>query len=168
MQIKSLEMTKKLNERQAGFTFSVGLQLGEQWSPSRTENRVLSLLISYPLFDAGRSRAVARETALNIDANLQDLLQAERTARAEIESAYRELLQNRERLDAAKAALQAAEINYAAAVESQRLGAASVVEVSLARVSLITAQSEAIQATYDYAISNSRLQLVTGRPLPGE
>ncbi len=166
--IQSLWMTRRLNERRAGFTFSVDLTFDKVFSPTRSESRFLSFLISYPLFDGGRLRSVAKEAALNIQASQQDLLQAERVAKAEIESAYRELLQNAERLDAAKGALEAAEINYAAAVESQRLGAASVVEVSLARVSLVTAQSEAIQATYDYAISNSRLQLVTGRPMPGE
>ncbi len=166
--IQAQWMTKRLNERQAGFTFSVDLQLAEQYSPTRSENRVLSFLVSYPLFDAGRLKAISRETSLNIEASKQDLIQAERQARAEIESSYRELLQNAERLEAAKKALEAAQINYDAAAESQRLGASTIVEVSLARVSLVTAQSESIQATYDYAISDARLRLVTGRAIPGE
>ena len=65
-------------------------------------------------------------------------------------------------------ALDAAKKNYNAAVDSQKAGAYDLLQVLTAQVSLVTAESNQIQALYDYRISDVNLKLVTGRPIPGE
>ena len=94
-------------------------------------------------------------------------VQMERTAKAEIESAYYQVVQNIQRLRAARAALEAAQLNYKAAVEAQRLGAENIIDVLTARVSLATAENNAISAKYDTLIAQVNLALVTGRAIPG-
>jgi len=96
------------------------------------------------------------------------LEQAQRVVRAEIEAAYVELKTNAERLQAAQTALDAAKKNYEAAVDSQKAGAYDLLQVITAQLSLVTAESNEIQAMYDYRISDVNLRLVTGRPIPGE
>ena len=127
-------------------------------------------MVSLPLFDGGRSRAAAQEARLAVDATKESLNQSERDALAEIESAYSEMSQNAQRVAAAKAALEAAKVNYEAAVEAQRAGAAgtNVVTVQTAQLSLVTAESNFVEALYDALISDVRLRVATGQAIPGE
>lgn len=156
---------QKLN---AGVTASLDATLTQQFSPDSIQNRTLTLLVSYPLFDGGYLRETARATAYQLEASKANLVQSEATARAEIESAFAEFTQNRERVDAAQSAIDASRENYNAALESQRLGASDVIAVLTAQLSLVTAESNYIQAVYDYVISDAKLKLVTGRKLMGE
>lgn len=149
-----------------GFTLNAGFDL--QLTPDHLEDRTLTFLLTYPLFDGGLLRAQAREIGYDVESDRATLAQAERVVRSDVESAFEELSQDVDRVRAAKAALDAARENYQAAVESQKLGASDLIEVLTAQVSLATAESDFIQAVYDYKISLVRLNLVTGRPIPGE
>jgi outer membrane protein len=166
--LESLRFTHDRVRREAGLTFGLDANFDQQLTPRSLENRALTLNLSYPLFDGGRRRAIAREVSLNIEADRASLLQAERTVRTEIESAFVEFSQNRLRLEAAQSALVAAQRNYTAALDSQREGAYDLLQVITAQLSLVTAESNFIEAVYDYRISETWLNLVTGRPIPGE
>jgi outer membrane protein len=152
----------------AGVAFNLDGGYTYQFSPNQGANQSLNLTLSYPLFDGGFRRANVRQDRATLESNVQTLTQAERTARAEIESAYTTLEQNVDRLAAAKAAVEAARVNYAAALGAQQAGASDLIEVLTAQVSLVTAESNYIEAVYDSLISDLRLKLVTGKPLPGE
>jgi len=158
----------KRAERDAGFSFDLDLNYSRNFSPNENDNRNLTLLVTYPLFDGGRLREQAREQRMNYLASRESLVQVERDIRAEIESAYAQHIQNIERLEASKLALEAAKVNYDAAVAAQREGANDVIAVLTAQVSLVTAESNYIEATYDYYVSEVNLRLVSGRPVPGE
>jgi outer membrane protein len=158
----------KRAERDAGFSFDLDLTYSRNFSPNTDDSRNLRLLVTYPLFDGGRLREQAREAKLNYQAAQARLVQSERLARAEIESAYAENAQNIERLNASKQALEAAQVNYNAAIAAQREGANDVIQVLTAQVSLVTAESNYIEATYDYYVSDANLRLVSGRPIAGE
>jgi outer membrane protein len=158
----------KRAERDAGFSFDLDLNYSRNFSPNEDDNRNLSLLVTYPLFDGGRLREAAREQRMGYLASKESFVQIERNARAEIESAYAQHVQNIERLEASKLALEAAKVNYDAAVAAQREGANDVIAVLTAQLSLVTAESNYIEATYDYYVSDVNLRLVSGRPVPGE
>jgi len=166
--IEALRFSELSALRQASLSFGLDAGFAQQLTPGRLENRTLTFLLSYPLFDGNLRREQAREIRYNVQASQAELEQAERTARAEIESAYKAHTQNAQRVQAAQLAVEAARINYSAASDSQRLGAADLIEVLTAQVSLVTAESNYIEAVYDYRISEARLKLVTGRPLEGE
>lgn len=156
--------------RQTGLTWTLDTSYNRAFSPDVTEFGAATFLVSYPLFDGNRLKEQAKQEVLALKAQEAELTQAERDARAEIESAHALLRQDIQRVNAAKAAVEAARLNYEAALESQRLGAegTDIITVLTAQVSLVTAESNYVEALYDYFISDVRLRLVTGRPIPGE
>ncbi len=158
----------KRADREAGFSFDADLSYSRNFSPNRDDNRNLTLLVTYPLFDGGRLREQAREQRLNLEASKATLIQSEREAQAEIESAYAQYVQNIERVNASQQALEASRVNYNAAIAAQREGANDVIAVLTAQVSLVTSESNYIEATYDYYVSEANLRLVSGRTIPGE
>ena len=166
--VRSLEFSARSLAIQAGVNVTLDATFGASFAPSYLENRLLTFTVSYPIFDGGSSRAAARAAGYNVKAAKETLAQAEREARAQIETAFVLLRQNVERLSAAKDAYAAALENYNAASESQRLGASTIIDVLTANVSLITAESNQIQAVYDYYISEVQLRLATGERLLGE
>lgn len=155
-------------ERESQVSFGVDASFDQQLSPDNLESRALVLNISLPWLDAGRSRAAAKQAQLNYEASRSQYVQTEREARSDIETAYTQVRQNLERVQAAQTAVQAARQNYDAAVDSQRLGASDIVDVITAQTSLVTAESNYVEALYDYEISQIRLRLVTGESIPGE
>lgn len=166
--IESEEFSKRLADRQATISANVAATYTEQLTPTALSDRTLTFLVTIPLFDGGNLRATARQIGYNIKADRATLEQAERSAKADIEAAYKDVATNSERLEAAQIALEAAQKNYDAAVDSQKAGAYDLLQVLTAQVSLVTAESNQIQALYDYRISEVNLNLATGRPIPGE
>jgi outer membrane protein len=166
--LDSLGFSRARARREAGLSFGLDARFDQHVTPRSLEDRALTLNLSYPLFDGGQRRAVVRELDQNIQADRAALVQAERTVRAEIEAAFAAFDQNGDRLEAAKVAVEAARKNFEAADASQKAGAYDLLQVSAAQLSLVTAESNYIEAIYDYRISEARLQLVTGRPVPGE
>jgi outer membrane protein len=168
---RSIEASN-LNRLRAARDAGVGLAFNffddYQVTPDRLNDQTFQLTLTYPLFDGGQRRAAVRELDASLQASRLDLLQLERNARADIEAAYAELTTNTERLESAQIALDAARRNYEAAVESRTAGAGDLLQVLTAQVSLVTAESNFIEALYDTRISDVRLRLVTGQPIPGE
>ena len=166
--VGSQKFSAQLADREAGLSLGLNVNFTHDFSPDQNDDRNLSLLVTYPVFDGGRLRAIARQSHFTLDSDKALLVQAERSAQAEIESAYTELVQDGERVTAAKQALDAAQQNYDAAVAAQNEGVNDIIAVLTAQVSLVTAESNYIQATYDYYVSDVNLKLVTGKPIPGE
>ena len=139
-------------------------------SLSDSFNGVFSVFVSYPLFDGNRRKQEIRIAEANLAATKADLVQAERDAAAEIEALVYENSLDVQRIAAANLALEAARVNYDKVFRAKQLGAegADVVALSTAQVSLVIAETNAIQAAYDYAIARVRLRLATGLPVPGE
>ena len=138
------------------------------FTPTSGNNQNISFLLSYPLFDGGNARSAVAIQRATLDSASATLSQAERDARSEIESAFITFSQNKSRAEAAEKALDAAKLNFEATTESRRLGASDLIDLLTAQVSLATAESNRIDAKYDLLISQLRLQLVTGMPIPGE
>ena len=65
-------------------------------------------------------------------------------------------------------AKKAAALNYKAAIESQKEGAANLIEVLTAQVTFATADSNLVEAEYDEYISRLRLALSLGYEMEGE
>lgn len=158
----------RLTEIQSGVTWNLDLQFRKAFAPGVSERSALAFEASMPLFDGFRSKERVRSQRFSLKAQEANYEQDLLDARAEIEAAYSEVRVNLERLAASEAALKAAQENYEAAIEAQRLGAGDVIAVLTAQISLVTAESNAVEARYDWLISEIRLRLVTGEPLPGE
>lgn len=170
MGIEAQRSAVRIAEMEAGITWTIDATGSLSWSKFDSSFAGITFLASVPLFDGDFRRQSLQQERMALE-SLQSLLaQFERSAVAEIESAYVSCALNRERLTAAEVALDAARENYKAAVDSQRLGAegTNVVTVLTAKISLVTAESNHIEALYDWIIAMTRLKLVTGQPIPGE
>jgi outer membrane protein len=152
----------------AGITWSLDYTDTSFFTPITGNNQNISFLLSYPLFDGGNARSAVAIQRASLESAAANLTQAERDARSEIESAFITFSQNKSRAEAAEKAFQAATLNFEATQESRRLGASDLIDLLTAQVSLATAESNRIDAKYDLLISQLRLQLVTGMPVPGE
>jgi outer membrane protein len=164
----SLHYSTLLAERRSQASLAVDATYGQEITPTSLQDRSFTLSLSLPWLDFGRSKAAARQSEYDYKASEASLVQTERTAQSEIEAAYQDVKQNAERLTAAQQAIDAAQLNYDAAAESQKLGVSTIIDVITAQASLATAQSDYIQALYDYETSVVNLRLVTGQSIPGE
>ncbi len=150
------------------FRYELEAVAQKSFADSQFDRGQLQFNVNIPLYDGKRSREVLRGEELALESIKASQVQSERDAKAEIESAYKEFEQNLRRLEASTLAREAARLNYKAAQESQQEGAANLIEVLTAQVTLATAESNYVEAFYDTLISEVRLRLVTGQPLPGE
>lgn len=166
--IGSAQQSLRSAQISAGVSWSLDYSDTTLFTPTSGSNQNVSFLLSYPLFDGGNARSTVAIQKANVESAFASLTQSERDARSEIESAFVTFNQNQARMAAASKAYDAAKLNFEAAQESRRLGASDLIDVLTAQVSLATAESNRIDAKYDLLISQLRLQLVTGMPIPGE
>ncbi|MBV6458910.1 MAG: hypothetical protein HONBIEJF_02049 [Fimbriimonadaceae bacterium] len=168
--IESQRFSVKLAQLNAGITWAVDAAYTRRFTRDVSDRAALTLVASYPLFDGFQSRENVRIQKFDLESRESLLLQSERLARAEIEAAYKEYAVNIRRVEASKLALDAARLNYQAAQESQQEGAqgTSVITVLTAQLSLVTAESNYVEAIYDAQISDLRFRLATGQPMPSE
>lgn len=164
--------SRRLNLRQARLDTSIAYSLSAQYTRSFnddvTDRPSLVFQASYPLYDGDQVRSRVSAAEYQVEAQRFSLEQAERDLTAEVEATVKEYTQNALLLEASTLALEAARLNYNAAAEAQRLGASDLIEVLTAQVTLVTAETNRVQALYDLLISEVRLDLVVGDPLPGE
>lgn len=168
--IQSQRFSVRLAQLNAGVTWAVDAAYTRRFSRDVSDRAALTLVASYPLFDGFQTRENVRIQKFDLESRESLLVQSERLARAEIEAAYKEYAVNIRRVEASKLALDAARLNYQAAQESQQEGAqgTSVITVLTAQLSLVTAESNYVEAIYDAQISDLRLRLATGQAMPSE
>lgn len=168
--LQGQDLNVRLARLNAGVKWSVDVGFTRTFSQDVSNNRVLGVSASFPLFDGGRSRADIAEAVAGRDGSAFQLLQAERRVEAAIESSFYSHRLNFERVRASRSALNAARINYEKVSKAKELGAqgTDVVAVSTAQVTLATAERNYVEAIYDFYISEVQLQLAVGRPIKGE
>lgn len=158
----------RLAEIDAGINFSVDASFSKSLSPNVSDQSLLSFVATIPLYDGQRSKENLKSRRFDLLSQVELLIQSEREILSEIEASYKQYAQNQLRLVATSAALEAAITNYNAAEEAQKAGAANLIEVITAQASLVTAESNNVESTYDTLISGLQLRLSTGEPMPGE
>jgi outer membrane protein len=162
--VQAQEFQAKAAKLDTGLTFSADATINAFDRP-RYGGDSLNFTLSFPLFDGGLTRANYRVALANLDQARQNLIQSERDATSEIESTYASYQQGTLRLAAATAAVEAARINYQAAERSNQLGASDLIDVLTAQVSLVTAETNYIEALYETLIAYRQLELSTCRKL---
>ena len=142
----------------AGLTVSATINEGYDLNPVAGQNRVFSVAISYPLFDAGYTRAGIKEAKAVLEQERRSLDQLQQTVRLQVDQALQIREVARQRVAAAQDAVAAGELNYQAAQAKQQNGLINILEVINAQVQLTTAQVQLVQAIYDYYIADAMLQ----------
>lgn len=137
--------------------------LGFQFSPNTGNNREITAQISYPLFDAGLSRSQVRAAEASQRAAELRLESLRQQVAVEVEQAYRQLALSRASVPAAQIAQQAAQLNFEAASEARREGVGTIVDVITAQTLLVQAQTNFVQAVYDFYAADARLARSVGQ-----
>lgn len=135
--------------------------------PSPGIDRVVSVSVTYPLFDAGGSRARVSEARAAYREAQQQLELLRQTIAADVESAYLKREEARTRISATQTALDASRANYDSATQSQKEGVGTILDVIAAENALITAETNAVQAVYDFYTADATLQHAVGSNDPG-
>ncbi|GBC97699.1 Outer membrane efflux protein BepC [bacterium HR17] len=126
----------------------------------------LNLIVSYPIFDGGRVRAELEQAQLQAEQAELSLKQTLDTVRLEVQQAYLNWQNARERWSAAQLAVKEASETARLTEEAYRTGAASLLDVLNAQVALAQAETQEIQARYDlrravYALRHAVGEIVT-------
>jgi outer membrane protein TolC len=146
----------------AGLSIEADVTEGYAFDPTSGEERTFIVSASYPLFDAGKTRAIVRENKAQWEAEKRTLDQLEQTVRLNVDQAYTAREQARQRQIAANAAVTAATENYNAALAKNKEGLINILELINAEVQLINAQVQQVQATYDFYTADAQLLRDTG------
>jgi outer membrane protein len=161
----SIEANKhsvKIANINAGLLIEANLTQGYRFDPDRGENRSFITTFSYPLFDAGLTRSQVRQAKASLEQSQQQLELTRQEIQLEVEQAYLLREEARLRIEASEAALRAARENYEAASEAQKEGAGNILDVITAQTQLVTAETNAVQAIFDFYIADARLKRATG------
>ncbi len=154
----------------AGVQVNSSVQEGYRVDPDPGENRNFTVGVSYPLFDAGLTRAQVREAKASLEQARRQLDLTKQQVQSDVETAYLNREEARRRITATAAALTAAQTNYQAATESLREGTGTILDVITAQSQLVTAQTNSVQANYDFYTFDAQLSRATGQNdsyLPG-
>lgn len=119
--------------------------------------------IVFDIFNGGANRAAYKEARANqSNAELQEE-QVGRDIRSEVEEAYYNLTNAKERVTASALSLEAADRNYQAQKERYAQGLGTTLDLLNAEVQVITAESDNVQARYDYYIAIAQMEYAVGK-----
>jgi outer membrane protein len=153
---------------------SLNLSLSDTYQPSpaafaRQNVGAVSLGVTLPIFDGGLARERVRE-ARGVEATAQvNRRQSTDQVQVDVQQAYIALVQARSRvavanvgLAQAREAFRLARVRYNAGV-SQQTGISPQIELSNAQTTLAQAQSNQINALYDYNTARAQVDRAAGR-----
>lgn len=126
-------------------------------------NRAVVASITYPLFDGGSARAGVHASEATLRAQEAQVQNQKQQVSLDVETAWRNLMQARVTVPATEAALSAARKNFEAASEALKLGAGSTVDVITAQTALVQAETNYVQATYNFYTADARLARALGQ-----
>ncbi len=152
---------------QAGIAISASIDEGYQFQPSSGEQRAFVVSFSYPLFDGGSSRAAVRSAEAQLAIQERTLDQLEQGVRLAVEQDYLTRELSRQQVQAADKAEIAGEKNWQAAEGELKYGVINILDSINARLQLITAQVNQVNALYNFYIANARLLRDIGSNDPG-
>ncbi len=152
----------RLAKINAGLSVQADVTEGYQFDPTSGEQRAFIVSASYPLFDAGNTRAVVRENRAQYEAEKRSLDQLQQNVRLNVDQSFSTREQAKQRQIGAALAVSAAEENYRAALAKNKEGLINILELINAEVQLINAQVQQVQSIYDYHIADAQLLRDTG------
>lgn len=158
-----------------GYTPSLGLVVGGIYTPNvagfgaETTSASAILSLNLPLYDGGVARARKSEARAGVAEALTNRRQVVDSIEQEMQATYQTLRISRDSLAVAnqsvalaREAFRLARVRYQAGVTSQA-GLSPLLEVTDAQTALALAESNQVNALYDYNNARSRLDKAVGR-----
>jgi outer membrane protein len=118
--------------------------------------------VTVPIFDRGAVSIARQRAQINLENELLALRDREQTVALEVRRAYLDYVAAQEQLAAATAQQEAAALALQAAQARYRVGSSTFVEVTLARATLIQAQSAVVSARSAVVFQQALIPYYTG------
>lgn len=142
---------------------NIPYDFNEQVKTNMNENIGLSL--SIPVFSKYQNRTNVANSKLQIVSKQLDLESAKKTLRKQIEQAYTNALASMERYTANKAAVNSMVESFRYIEEKFNVGRVNSVEYNDAKSRLAIAESDLIQAKYEFIFRSKILDFYSGIPI---
>ncbi|HEV2471350.1 MAG TPA: TolC family protein, partial [Chthonomonadales bacterium] len=146
----------------SGLTVNADVTEGYELNPASGQERTFTVDFSYPLFDAGSTRAALKASEAQLEEARRNLDQLEQNVHLQVEQGYDAREEARKNIVQANTAVQAAQANYDAALGKQQQGQINVLDVVTAEQQLLTAQVNQVAALFNYYIADAQLQRSIG------
>lgn len=118
--------------------------------------------ISIPLFDKGSADLATQRAQIEADNARLSLQQQQQSVALDVRRAYLDFQAAQSRLSAAEAQQKAAALAVSASQQRYDVGAATLVEVSQARATLVQAESAVVNARYTLVFQQALMSYYTG------
>jgi outer membrane protein len=122
----------------------------------------LGVNVAVPIYDRGASSIARQRAQIQLENELLTLRDLQESVALDVRRAYLDYVSAGEALAAARAQQQAAALALQAAQARYRVGLTTLVEVTLARASLITAESAVVSARSSLVFQQSLMSYYTG------
>ena len=132
---------------------------------SKNINENLGVNLNIPIFSKFQNRTNIENSKLQIENNQLDLENAKKNLRKQIEQAYVNAKAAMERYNANKAAVQSMEESFRYIEEKFNVGRVNPLEYNDAKTNLAIAQSNLLQAKYDFIFRSKILDFYNGIPI---
>jgi outer membrane protein len=129
------------------------------------DNRSASLALTYPLFNQFQRDQSIVTASTTYDAALSTAADARRQVDASLTARLAELDAARAQIDITTTSLQAATEDLRVNQERYRVGAATIVDVLSSQEALSQAETDVVQARYNYLIAKAQIEALIGRTL---
>lgn len=164
--IRAAQLATRVAQAQAGLQFNANATANEGNHDNTTSQQwQVKIGASYPLYDAGASKAGVTAARANAVSAEQGLVSLRLNMQRDIESAYLQVQQSAIAMEVAAVGTRSAESSLAAAEARYQEGLAIIIEVTDAQVQLLTAQVAEIRAHNDYATALAQLAFATATDL---
>lgn len=147
------------------YTVSGGTTLGFSDQMKNNFNRYVGLNLSIPLFNRLATRNRVRTARLQQNDLLLQLDNTKKALYKEIQQAWYNALAAESKYRSSEAAVRAGETSFRLMEEKFRNGQANFVEFTEAKVNLAKAQSDRLQAKYEYLFRTKILAFYEGKPI---
>ncbi|MFH1231803.1 MAG: TolC family protein [Planctomycetota bacterium] len=125
-----------------------------------TWNRALSALLSFDIFNGGQKTAAIKSAVANLKSARASLSSLEQRLYLDISRAQNQMHDASEKLVVNNLILQQAQENLVLVEERYRIGKASSVELTDARITFTKLQENNIQSQFDYLIAKAALEKI--------
>jgi len=119
--------------------------------------------LSIPIFQGFSRIANVSKAKLNYNYNQEIQIQLQKDIDLELKESYFLLHQAKKKIAVTEVAVESAATNLKLMQEKFRIGSGTMLDITVAQVSDVEAQSNRIQALYEYKLSAARLQKAMGQ-----
>jgi outer membrane protein len=119
--------------------------------------------VTYSIFDGGANKADINAAKTSLESAIIGQKQTDKDIQLQVQTAYIDVIDAIELIKYSDLSVKSAQTSYDAQEEKYKLGLGTTLDLLNAQNDLVTAQSNAVTANYDYYINIGKLEYATGK-----